>query len=344
MSRGLLFARALERTGLRAVLRRLGAWRGLLVLNLHRIGDPLAWPGDRDLFSITQAGLDDLVATLVRETEVVHPEHELEAALTARKGRCVALTFDDGWRDNVELALPVLTARGAPAAFFLTTGFIDRPRLAWWDELALAVRTTDRPHLDEEAWPAERLDLSTPVAREKALAALLRRHKSLAADQTNDFRNWVHSRLGVDPPDAELGRRAWMTWDMARTLRDAGMSLGAHTVDHPVLARCTPDEQRFQIQQSVARLTAELDRPVRLFSYPDGGRDSFDATTRAAVTEAGVTHAFSFYGGWQRPGARDRLDIRRVAVAHGQAPEVLRAMVTVPQLLAREVRAVEDAG
>jgi hypothetical protein len=128
-------ATALRRTGLGAALRRAGAWRGLLVLTYHRIGDPAESPLDRNLFSATAEEFARQVCHLARECEVIGLD-DVPAALRARGGRRVLVTFDDGYRDNFELAFPLLRAAGMPAAFFLATGFLDRPRLSWWDELA----------------------------------------------------------------------------------------------------------------------------------------------------------------------------------------------------------------
>ncbi len=83
---------------------------------------------------------------------------------------------------------------------------------------------------------------------------------------------------------------------MVREMRAAGMAFGAHTVDHPVLARCSVERQRGEISGSVARLRDELGQPPALFSYPIGAPGTFDARTRACLREAGITHAFSLSG------------------------------------------------
>src|SRR3954447_6223259 len=132
-------ARLIDRTGLGRVLRRLGTWRGALVLTYHRMYRPGASPhAEPRLWSATQEELDAQLSLLAREFDVV-PARELGEGITSARGRVVVLTFDDGFRDNWELALPVLRSRGVPATFFLATGFIDDPRLAWWDELAWMV-------------------------------------------------------------------------------------------------------------------------------------------------------------------------------------------------------------
>jgi PST family polysaccharide transporter len=128
-----------------------------------------------------------------------------------------------------------------------------------------------------------------------------------------------------------------MTWDMVREMRRGGMAFGAHTVDHPVLARCSVARQRHEIAGSVARIRDELGERPTLLSYPIGSRSSFDERTRSCAREAGITHAFSFYGGHQRAGRLDPLDIPRTFVGPSRSRARFRAGVTLPRLFAREM-------
>src|SRR5947207_3272621 len=125
-------ARALTAGSLGRLFQRLGAWRGVLVMNHHRIGDPESSPFDRSLFSSTADSFDGQVRFLAREADVIVPS-ELEEALKSGRGRHVMLTFDDGYRDNYEIAFPILRSHGVRACFFVATGFLDDGGLAWWD-------------------------------------------------------------------------------------------------------------------------------------------------------------------------------------------------------------------
>ncbi|MGB2710613.1 MAG: polysaccharide deacetylase family protein, partial [Conexibacter sp.] len=132
-------AAALDARWLRALLARLPLWRGVLVLNYHRVGDGSATPWDHTLWSATAEGFDAQLTFLARHAEVVGPD-DLPALAAGRRGRRVLLTFDDGYRDNHEIAYPLLRRHGLQATFFLATGFLDRPHVAWWDEIAWMVR------------------------------------------------------------------------------------------------------------------------------------------------------------------------------------------------------------
>jgi O-antigen/teichoic acid export membrane protein/peptidoglycan/xylan/chitin deacetylase (PgdA/CDA1 family) len=334
-------AGALERSGLGAVLARIPTWRGVLVLGYHRIGRPGHGVHDARLWSATQQDFDRQLRFLARHVQVVSGD-ELPAALEARRGRHVALTFDDGYRDNYELAYAVLRAHGLPAVFFLATGFLDRPHVAWWDEIAWMARVSPRAGLAPGGW------LSAPLrfeehGREAAIRALVGVYQGLPEARAEEFLDWLGEATGAGRADPTAASSTWMTWDMVREMRRGGMAFGAHTVDHPVLARCSTDRQQREIAGSVARVRDELGEPATLFSYPIGARDTFDERTRVSVRNAGITHAFSFYGGYQRHGRLDPLDIPRAYVSPTLSPARFRAGVTLPRVFCRAAKhAVAD--
>ena len=139
------------------------------------------------------------------------------------------------------------------------------------------------------------------------------RRRCPAAD-LDGFLDRVALATGTGRAPAAAADGQWMTWPMARELLAAGMTVGGHTVSHPILANLDADAQRAEITGCRARLHAELGIPMRWFSYPNGDRGSFDARTRALLAEAGVERAFSFDGGFVRRGAPwDPYDVPRIA-------------------------------
>jgi peptidoglycan/xylan/chitin deacetylase (PgdA/CDA1 family) len=304
----------------RPTIRRVSSWRGVLILNYHRIGDAHASDADRSLWSATAEQFDTQLAELVRHADVIGPT-DLQDVVRRGHGRYVMLTFDDGYRDNYEIAYPLLRAHHVPATFFLTTGFLDSPRAAWWDEIAWMVRHGDTPPVDAE-----------PVIR-----AHTTRYKRLPASQTEPFLDELAERTGAGRCDRAVGAREWMTWDMAREMRRGGMWIGGHTVDHPILSSLNAAGQRRQISACAARLEAELGEPMRLFAYPVGARDSFTAETGRILRRHGVHQAFSFYGGYQHMYEWNAVDIPRAHVGPWCDAQMLRAMLNFPQLFARGV-------
>ena len=325
-------AALLDARWLRRLLRRVPTWRGALVLNYHRVGQSAGQPWDRTLWSATEEGFDEQLGFLAQHADVIGPR-DLPAVAAAGRGRCVLLTFDDGYRDNFELAYPLLRRHRLEATFFLATGFLDRPHIAWWDELAWMVRNATRPVVEAGDWlPA---DVPLEPDREAAIAALVRAYKAMQGDQDVAFLDHVAAATGSGRCTPAHADNMWMTWEMARELRDGGMTIGGHTVNHPVLARISESEQEQEVAVCAQRLREELDLPMRWFSYPVGDRDAFTPATRALLARHGVELAFSFYGGHARFARWEALDVPRVHVGPRVERQHLQAMVRVPQVFAR---------
>lgn len=319
MRSGRLAADALQRSGVGPLLRRgPGGWRGVLVLNYHRIVPAEGLRFDRGVWSAAPEAFAAQLDILARSCEVV-PAREAAAPL-GRRGRRVALTFDDGYRDNHDIALPLLRERDMPATFFVTSGFVDRTDVAWWDDIAWLVAGDGPRSAEDECAIRSQLDIAvrlSPAARDRQCEELAARAG--------------RARLVPDATDGD-----WMTWDMVRALRAAGMDVGAHTVSHPVLATVDAAGQRHEIAASIRRIEEELGERPRLFAYPSGHRESFDTTTRDCVRELGVETAFSFYG--RRRGAAagsDALDVPRVAIGAGLDLVSFSARLTLPRMFPR---------
>jgi peptidoglycan/xylan/chitin deacetylase (PgdA/CDA1 family) len=303
---------------------------GLLTINYHRIGTPDSSPLDRGLWSATPEGFARQVRLYKSHLDVISPVDLPQ--VQNRRGRYGIITFDDGYRDNFEVALPILRAERATATFFIATGFLDTPRLAWWDEIARLVRKSPHSRIELPAWLPAPLAFDSPD-RETAVRTLLRAYKQLPPEQTAQFLEALALASSSDRNAAE-GENLWMTWDMVRRLRESGMTIGGHTVHHPVLARMRQDQQQAEILGCARRIEAELGEPMHYFSYPVGGRRSFDAATRVCLRQAGVRYAFSYYGGFSTFHDWDDYDIRRVPVELDTTYNRFRRLVMLPQLFA----------
>lgn len=327
MSRTEQFARLLCTGGLDGLARR--SWRGLLILNYHRIGVPGEFD-DPDLFSATVEEFDQQVALLADRFEIVPAgSADLDAERPARR---LAITVDDGYRDQLDAA-EVLVSRGVPGSFFICTGFVDQPHHAWWDEIAWLTSGPPTRDLPASRWlPAGlRVGGHSTGALRQAVNSAFKRH---AGADGEEFLDWLAAVTGRPRlPVAQAGE-SWMSWDEVRGLRERGMEVGGHTVTHPILATLHPDRQRTEIETSVRRLRTELAAPVDTFAYPVGSRASFTAATRAVLADLGIRRAFSFCGGINRPHRTDRYDVLRAGVFGTHSPTVVRAMAALPAVLA----------
>ncbi len=325
-----ILAQSLVGSGFVWFLQRWGAWRGLMVLNYHRIGNPACTPWDHDLWSAATEEFDWQVSYLKQEFDLISPS-DLEHAKAHPRGRHVLITFDDGYRDNYEAAYPVLKSHGVPATFFLATRFLDQPHISWWDEIAWMIRTTTNDFLDGPGWLAQPM-LIDHLDPQLTIRRLLKIFKTLPGDRTGDFLQWLAEETGSGRCPTRLALNQWMTWDMVREMHANGMTFGAHTVNHPILGRLPIDQQRWEIQESRKRIEQELGERIRTFSYPVGGSSSCTTETMDCLRQEGFQWAFRYGVGFRSDPFENPLEIPRLAVEHTTARTMFRALTALPRL------------
>lgn len=237
----------------------------------------------------------------------------LTAGLAAlREGKLrrtsVAITFDDGYREQLAVAAPLLAARGYPATVFVSSGFVGGPNM-WHDRLLWALRegvagarldAVGLPEAVPVALQARRQLAERCTAAVKSLP-LLAREQAVALVET----------ACAAPPAPRLMLDATELRELARR---PGIEIGAHTRHHPILAACALEEARAEVAGSRADLEQLLGVPVGLFAYPNGheGRD-FSERDVGLVREAGFSHAFTSDWGAVTPGS-DALKLPRVSL------------------------------
>jgi peptidoglycan/xylan/chitin deacetylase (PgdA/CDA1 family) len=289
MPRKLMLAHALDRTGCGKLLRLTPSWRGVLILNYHRIGAAQHSVLDRNLWSATTDEFDQQIRTITRDFDIIGLD-QLDQAIHDRRGRSVMITFDDGYLDNYTEAFPVLKSHGASATFFITTGFLDVPKIPWWDEIAWMVRSCRLPQIPPNAWVGGPITFDEPH-REKAIRRILVAYKMLEGPSTDDFMHFLAESLQTGRAPAHIGHELWMTWPMIREMSQSRMFFGGHTVNHPILANISREQQDYEIGECRRRLMQEVGKPIDAFSYPVGGPTSFNQDTRDALTRHGYRWA-----------------------------------------------------
>ena len=293
----------LLRTG-SGMLSGRGRNASLLVMIFHRVlpqPDPMM-PDEPDAASF--AAQMDLVA----ENFNVLPLRE--AITRLRDGslppRALCITFDDGYANNYEVALPILAARKLPATVFVAAGFLNGGRM-FNDTVIETVRGAGVV-IDLEAEGIGKFDLTKPGARRAAQREIVTKLKYLSPPDRMREAEALAARLGVKLPSNLM-----MTDDQVRKLAAAGVEIGAHTMTHPILTRIDADTARREITESKRRLEEILGMPVRSFAYPNGrpGQD-YDGTHVKIAKEAGFDLAVSTAWGAATSGS-DNFQIPRVA-------------------------------
>jgi peptidoglycan/xylan/chitin deacetylase (PgdA/CDA1 family) len=280
-------------------------------------------PGvDHNLLCVTPANLAGQLGWLQQEFDVV----PLTDLLGPRRGRPrLALTFDDGYADNLHHALPVLEAHGTPATVFVSTGQVGSEREFWWDELERYVfLSAALPKRVRVRCGGAEHDLPVGVSGQRAelyrqLHGLI---LPLRGDEQDEVLAQVRSQV-TDPPPPRPSHRALTRPELGRLATSPLVSVGGHTVHHPSLA-CRPEvEQEAEVRGSLEALREWTGRPVNTFSYPFGRAMDIGEGTPGYVARAGCLLARANSPGLVTPGA-DRYRLPGLLVGNWPAA-VLRA-------------------
>lgn len=205
----------------------------------------------------------------------------------------VVLTFDDGFLDNIELALPVLERYGFPATIFLTTGVTGSARTLWPSRLVRALMETQAT---EVRYRGETFPLGDMAARGKVSARLQAMIKQGDASDPAGAVTVIEEQLGVgidagvapDSPFAMMGPE-----HIDRGLRSGLIEFGAHSVTHPLLSALGDERIETEVGGSVDAVSRLTGRPCRSFAYPNGRAQDFDARSVDVLLERGVRVAVS---------------------------------------------------
>jgi peptidoglycan/xylan/chitin deacetylase (PgdA/CDA1 family) len=342
--RVIMLAAALERVGVpRAAqaVRRFGLWPngGLTILCYHRVDDPAKLDLDPDMVDATPEEFDAQLVYLRRHFRPI----SLDELLAARRARrplpadSVLVTFDDGYRDNHDYALPILARHGIKALFFITTGFVTERRVFWWDRIALILRRSQRPRVRIEYPEPDELDLSTAESRTQAIKRMNRVVKDCYGLDLERFLDGLADACGVVwslDEDRALAERSLMSWKEVRALRAAGMDIGSHTSGHRVLQTLKPDQLVVELAGSRAKLEQEIGEPITTIGYPVGRSiRAFDGVRRAIVN-AGYELGFTTVPGVVRPERDDPFDLHRMSVDRAVPTGLARMRLSFP-ILAR---------
>lgn len=234
----------------------------LSILIFHRVlplPDPLL-PDEPDIARYNQ------IMVWIRDWFNVLPLDEAVARLKSGTlpARAAAITFDDGYADNLLHAVPILKRHDLPATFFIATGFLNGG-IMWNDRIIEAVRKTNRTSISAKPLGLNSLDVATSAEKLAALKRLIPAIKHLPPEKRHDM-----VELVVDACGAILPSDLMLTNAQLVELRDSGMGIGAHTVSHPILTCLKQDAALREIGDSRDHLGSILQQPIPLFAYPNG--------------------------------------------------------------------------
>lgn len=268
------------------ILSRGSEGRRLVILHYHRVPlqpDPMC-PEllEEPIFAMHMQALADVFNVVPLAEGLAQLR---DGALPAR---AIAITFDDGYADNYQVALPVLQHYRLPAAFFVAAGFLDGGSM--FNDLVIeACRAVGAGSWNTGVQLIGTCHVPAGSGRAALANQLIGSLKYLPADERLSAARQLLKAAGINPPDHLM-----MTSDEVRGLHRAGMEIGGHTQFHPILARLTAAEAAREIGAGKQVLQDLLGTPVTLFAYPNG-KPSSDYLPRDVelVRDAGFMFALS---------------------------------------------------
>jgi peptidoglycan/xylan/chitin deacetylase (PgdA/CDA1 family) len=304
----LAFAR---RTAYR-VRRRLRRGSAAVILCYHRLAEPSFDPWS---LCVTPEHFAQHLEHLSRVAQPV-PLAEIQST-TVRRRPLVAVTFDDGYADNVLAGSPLLQRHGVAATIFLTTGFVDSERELWWDELERALFEPRRlPHTLEllvDGGAVRRAARSEAEERAALYHDLYDVIKPLEPANRSRILADLLAWAGVDSTPRET-HRGLAASEIEGAARDRLVTFGAHTRRHPVLAAVDPQMQRDEIAGSKSDVEGLTAAPVTSFAYPHGRAIDYTPETVEIVRSSGFQLACTTVPG-PVSGESDSLQLARICVA-----------------------------
>ncbi|HVW20370.1 MAG TPA: polysaccharide deacetylase family protein [Opitutaceae bacterium] len=315
---------------------------GAVILLYHRISEVRP---DPQWLAVAPSRFREQLAVL-REIASPISMSQLADGLAAGKlpPRAVAVTFDDGYRDNLEAAKPALENFGVPATVFVASGYTAGGREFWWDEVERAfLEPGELPprvefDLGDKTAAFELGEARRYTAQEAARHAgwnvtaanyPTRRHEiygqvcELLRGETIERRERALQGLRAAAGLAEAAPRETHgildAEGVGRLARGGLVEVGAHTVNHPRLATLPPSDQEYEIEAGKRALERILGLPVAGLAYPFGDRADYDHHCIAAAARSGYRWACANVAGvaWVRSG---RYELPRILVRDWDGP------------------------
>jgi|MDSW01.1.fsa_nt_gb peptidoglycan/xylan/chitin deacetylase (PgdA/CDA1 family) len=228
---------------------------------------------------ILESQFEDLLAGLVADGHPVSMNDVVEfceGELLPPKS--FAITFDDGFLNNFEVAAPILERYEIPATFYVTSDFVDRNRMSWADRIDQAFDSVLEISI-YVPWRNKRTHAKTKDEKISLLEEIREVVKGDSNYDGDELASLIQTQLGFD--EIWNGNGVFdkkMTWNQLRILDNKSLfNVGGHSHTHPVLSHLDENQLRYEISTCINMIGQELDRSIEHFSYPEGMSSSYSS-------------------------------------------------------------------
>lgn len=298
----------------------------LLVLCYHSV-IPDSIPEDpRTVIAVTATQFEDHLRELKRYWHPISEVHLLKSIQeeVPLPNHSVLITFDDGFKNNADYAAPLLKKYEIPAVFFLTAGLIGTNKLLWTQELTERILSSEDTHFpipsghsscDLPTGSHERLALSRKIISECKKLPDTQRREYLAKTQKHQLNlveSWQHILYD------------FMTWEEIRSINRDGFSIGAHTLDYPILTSLNQQELRHQLAESKAMIEKEVREPCHSLAYPNGSREDYNENVMKIAEKEGYQLGYTLCED-RNPVSLRPMEINRICITRDVPIELFKA-------------------
>lgn len=297
----------------------------LLIICWHNVSPTWFFPGPRGAHL---KGLAAQVKVLKRLCTPVDLEPALDELAVGRPlpARAVALTFDDGYRDNLDAALPLLEGLGVPATYFLVSGLLDGEVDPWWELLGWAFARSERRTV---RWRGATIQGGSAPTRFPEFWSHAEELKRLDRDRREAALEELIAALAPAGPRPDW-HRMFLDWDGARRMARR-TTVGSHTRWHGILSRESDQAQAAELVHAANRIREELGVPARTLAYPNGGLNDYDFGSIAGAQAAGHDYAVTTQAGLNSPPVAP-YEVQRLVLDPLDGATVLRRVLRAPGL------------
>jgi len=333
-----ILAAVLHRTGiLRLVLRKRMRNQGV-VLMYHRVLPRDVWRQSysADAIVVTPQTFADHLAAVVKYLKPVSPQEFVERLNDSKKilaGHCL-ITFDDGWYDNYDYALPLLEQHRVPAVIYIATDYIGTHKTFWQERLARMLHQLWQARVSDGDLYGE-LGIDTLLQQSegtvrafvRASISALKTRPQLEIDGLLQRVQAVLEQHALSSDD--IGHDRFMTWQQVERLHASDVvTIGSHAQSHTPMTKLAPPDVARELRESNAAIARQLKQPTPWFAYPNGDHD---AASRQLVQQAGYRMAVTTEIGSVSSGD-DAMRLRRIGIHEKAAPTPARLLCKVAGL------------
>lgn len=283
----------------------------IIIFNYHRIrGNNVNCHFDDSVFGPDATRYRQEMEWLKKETRILSEDELIDIVYNNKKVKdvCSMVTFDDGYRDNFEIAYPILKDLKIPAMFFIPTHQINTRQVGWWDFVAYFVKQTKLRSFTLQNVPYEIAD------RDILIKHFNNKIKTMDSSLVNGFLQNLSESLQVPFPSIELQSKELMTWEQVKLVSNNGITIGSHSHDHSILSRQSAETLTAQLSKSIDILESKIDKKIKSIAYPVGGYEHFNQATKDVSKKLGFKLGFSFLTGINSKDEIDPFNVKRMSI------------------------------